>query len=420
MLVSRVDRIETILRSGRQYVVPSYQRPYAWRKEQWEMLWQDILETISLGSEREHFLGAWISMPIEDVAGEFNSHLLIDGQQRLITVSILLATIRDVGRSIYEMLDDTIIDEYLLTSAFLGQKRQPIIRVTPDDKDMYNEVLVGEARTKGLITAAYRYYSTVVKEYVQDRQSFFSLLRSVVRGNVMVGIELSPDQDPLPVFLSLNTRGINAPPSMRPKVSSKNRSKQASIISKVRSASSDEEIDLIDKLLAGLSKFRQDPELIALISAGESDLVEFKIGACRNPRSGNSDDKMRENIIKAVAAFMNSTTGGTVLIGVRDDGVVVGINEEYSIANKNKPHWDGYALFLADVINNSLNVQTPFQYYEVTKHIIDGKDVCRIRVTPAPAPAYFNKKLFVRTGNQSLDLQGPDLVAYIKQRWPDL
>lgn len=159
--------------------------------------------------------------------------------------------------------------------------------------------------------------------------------------------------------------------------------------------------------------------MIALISGGESELVEFKIGACRDPMSGTQDNKMREKIIRVVASFMNTVEGGTVLIGIQDDGTIIGINDEYAVANKNKPNWDGYVLFLADVINNNLSIENPFQYYKITKHIIEGKDICKMLVDPTPGPVYFGKKLFVKTGNQTLERQGPDLIAFFKQRWPD-
>jgi len=172
---------------------------------------------------------------------------------------------------------------------------------------------------------------------------------------------------------------------------------------------------------AALHEYRKlapDPELMSLIATGETESLEFKIGACRNPHTGKNDNRMRDNITKAVAAFMNSS-GGTLLIGIADDGTIVGVDVEYSTANANKPNWDGYELFLADILNKSLSIATAFQYFTITKHTLDGHDIAQIQVQSAPEPAYVNNKLYVRAGAQSKELQGPDLISYVNNHWDE-
>lgn len=157
-------------------------------------------------------------------------------------------------------------------------------------------------------------------------------------------------------------------------------------------------------------------EVATLTLGGETQTVEFKQAVCRNPYTGKKDTTMHRNVIEAVAAFMNAG-GGTLLIGVADDGTVTGVNVEYPVANPGNPTWDGYALYLADLLNNNLQVETPFLHYTLTRHLLEGRDVCCVTVRPASAPVYVDKHLFVRTGAQSRELHGPDLVTYIQQRW---
>ena len=114
---------------------------------------------------------------------------------------------------------------------------------------------------------------------------------------------------------------------------------------------------------------------------------------------------------------MNSSTGGTLLIGIADDGTITGVEGEYAIANSRKANWDGYELFLADLLNTSLSIANPFLHYALTRHTIQGHEVARIQVQPAPEPAYVKKKLYVRAHSQSIELQGPDLLAYIQTNW---
>jgi hypothetical protein len=163
-------------------------------------------------------------------------------------------------------------------------------------------------------------------------------------------------------------------------------------------------------------RFAPDPAIMPLIAGGESATVEFKEAAARNPYTGKNDNSMRDNIVKAVAAFMNNS-GGALLVGIRDDGSIAGVDVEYPIANPGQANWDGYQLFLADLLNKSLSLPGAFQYFTISRHPIDGRDVARVQVSPAPQPVYVNNKLYVRAGTQSKELQGPDLITYVQSHW---
>ena len=115
---------------------------------------------------------------------------------------------------------------------------------------------------------------------------------------------------------------------------------------------------------------------------------------------------------------MMNSLGGVVLVGVADDGSVVGIEEEYEVANPSKPSWDGYCGAVQDFLINNLSIPNPFLLFEVRRYRIGTKDICAIVVSPSDAPVYVQNRLFyVRTGSQTRDLQGPDLVSYVTGRW---
>lgn len=160
-----------------------------------------------------------------------------------------------------------------------------------------------------------------------------------------------------------------------------------------------------------------DDEVLKMIAGGETNTVEFKIGACRNPYTEKKDDSMKDNIVEEVAAFMN-TDGGTVLVGVSDDGEIRGVETEYVVANKGKSTWDGYELFLQDALNDRLEGIPVFQYYQISPQALQGDHVvCRIIVQPTPAPVYVNDELYIRSGNQKRKLKGAELVAYVEEHW---
>ncbi|NJM05276.1 ATP-binding protein [Candidatus Gracilibacteria bacterium] len=160
-----------------------------------------------------------------------------------------------------------------------------------------------------------------------------------------------------------------------------------------------------------------DAQVAALIAAGESDRVEFKVAAYWNAKTGKKDVGMRDNIVQAVAAFLNSAEGGVVLIGVENaTNRIVGLRDDYAAANDQKRDRDGYELALRDAIGSMLG-QTVGTLLTFAFHIIDGADICRISVRPAPAPVYLNGDLYVRIGNAKKKLSAQQAVGYIAQRW---
>ena len=79
----------------KQSVIPLYQRPYSWEKQNWDTLWQDILACYADGGKLDtHFMGAIVSLAVTTIPIGVNKHLIIDGQQRLTTISLLLCAIR--------------------------------------------------------------------------------------------------------------------------------------------------------------------------------------------------------------------------------------------------------------------------------------------------------------------------------------
>lgn len=169
--------------------------------------------------------------------------------------------------------------------------------------------------------------------------------------------------------------------------------------------------------LEAFRKLSPDLELTALISNGENDRVEFKAAAFHYPKNPKTDGKdEKENIKQAVAAFMN-TAGGTLLIGVEDNGDIIGIEQEYASANPMKKNWDGYYLKLADVLKDGLSLPNAHQYYQVTAHPIAGKVICKIEVKPTPEPVFVDKVIYIRANSRHLPVHASLTYKYIKEHW---
>jgi hypothetical protein len=159
-----------------------------------------------------------------------------------------------------------------------------------------------------------------------------------------------------------------------------------------------------------------------LVAAGESQTLEFKSSARWNVRSGSPDKKLEHAITKTVCAFLNAE-GGTLLIGVDDDGHAIGLENDYRTLGS-KANRDGYELFLRQLLVNSLSVQTA-GIVKIRFESLDGDDVCVVSVAASGRPAFARplegsqgfSEFWVRIGNASRQLHGDDMVEYQNQHW---
>jgi len=178
--------------------------------------------------------------------------------------------------------------------------------------------------------------------------------------------------------------------------------------------------EIKDATLEAYDLFALEPESVALmqlIEKGEIGTTEFKVAACWNAVTSKKDDSMRNNILYGVAAFLNSYTGGTLLIGVDNAGNVIGLDEDYKTANAQKPNRDGYQLFLQDLLkDNLIGIWT--QFYTISFGVAQGKDVCRIDIQPSNEPVFLkNGDFYIREGNRKRKLNTYEAGLYQRQRW---
>jgi len=163
----------------------------------------------------------------------------------------------------------------------------------------------------------------------------------------------------------------------------------------------------------------QPSSLSALISAGESSRLEFKASA-RWSNAPDDKGKSEQVIVKSVAGFMNSE-GGTLLIGVADDGIVIGLEADY--ATLSKGNRDGYELFLTQLIADKISGPSP-SLCKVSFDAVDGKDVCRVDVAASAKPVFAcpwkskeKTDFWVRQGNKTEQFHGTELIDYKEEHW---
>jgi len=162
----------------------------------------------------------------------------------------------------------------------------------------------------------------------------------------------------------------------------------------------------------------QHPTIHELIQQGESDRLEFK-SFLRWSYEENARSKGVElAAVKAIAAFLNSE-GGVLMLGVKDDGELVGLDHDYATVKKRNR--DGFALFLMDLLASRLGGNFA-RCIKVSFVNSEGKDACIVRVSPSGVPAYFqgtgdSQEFIIRAGPSSRSLKVPEAVEYIRDHW---
>ena len=198
-------KIQTIIDNQRQYVIPLFQRPYSWESPQWNALWQDLAELCEEEHPRNHFIGSIVTMPSKSVPEGVTKYILIDGQQRLTTLLLLLAVIRDKARKLPGNLADKI-DDLLLKNRY--QEGTEVYKLLPTqaDRSAFCAIMDGGAAPKGVLLAtAYDFFTRRLR---LSTDIGLEKLYDVIRNHlVLVSIVLDKDDNPYLIFESLNATG---------------------------------------------------------------------------------------------------------------------------------------------------------------------------------------------------------------------
>ncbi|WP_396957075.1 DUF262 domain-containing protein [Nitrosomonas sp.] len=145
---------------SKQGVIPLFQRPYSWEQKDWAALWEDLMAQYETDDKSSHFMGAVVTMPVKSVPVGVIKHLVIDGQQRLTTLSLLLAAIRD--KAIAEMENSTagIIGDLLINRHYNAPDDLKLVP-TQADRSAYNAVVYQkklEPHEESRVIQAYRFF----------------------------------------------------------------------------------------------------------------------------------------------------------------------------------------------------------------------------------------------------------------------
>ena len=193
---------------SKRFVIPVYQRNYDWKEEQCKRLYDDLIKLVRTKG-KTHFFGSIVSVYNPD--GEHHEYLVIDGQQRLTTVSLMLLAIHDLieqGKVTPKdaMLSGRIYEEYLIDKY---APKETCMKLKPVKNDMiaFSKLFGDEdGHVCGSnITINYNYFYNRIQKQEITVDELFSAFRSLQ----IINIELKPgDDNPQLIFESLNSTGL--------------------------------------------------------------------------------------------------------------------------------------------------------------------------------------------------------------------
>ncbi len=173
----------------------------------------------------------------------------------------------------------------------------------------------------------------------------------------------------------------------------------------------------IDTAVSLPAPFHTNKSTQQLIVEGENQHVEFKSSLLWDYHQQIPNKSLYLPVIKNVAAFMN-TKGGIVLIGVDDDGAILGLEPDFNVMKKKNE--DGFENTFNLAFNQMLGAEFR-QYVDVIFESIEEKLVCIVMVQPAQSPAFltYNGKetFYIKTGNSSQPLTVSQATKYIQTRF---
>ncbi|KOS33559.1 DUF262 and DUF1524 domain-containing protein [Helicobacter pylori] len=185
-----------------QFVIPIYQRLYSWEKEQCKQLWDDIIKIGGNDKMNGHFIGSILYVRVDDTHS--SPLLIIDGQQRLTTITLLFIALRD-------HLNDEVkrkeIESYLINSDKDGDKKFRLI-LSESDKDTLLS-LIDENKRKPSepslkIVENFKLFEKWISENTDKLETIFKGLEKLM----IVWIASKKEEDPQLIFESMNSKGI--------------------------------------------------------------------------------------------------------------------------------------------------------------------------------------------------------------------
>ena len=213
------ENVLSILQSVKQFSLPIYQRHYSWEKEQCSQLWEDIVRLEKNPAQiigNNHFIGSIVNIEDHENQSKFT---LIDGQQRMATLTLILIVIRDYARNNpdSDIKAVEIENKYLKNDGLADEEKYKLV-LTGEDRDILHKLVNGNFDFAALehpddedeaviprLVANYNFFKQKLE--FQNPELTPQQLYDALGKLKIVNITLGDDDDPQAIFESLNSSG---------------------------------------------------------------------------------------------------------------------------------------------------------------------------------------------------------------------
>ncbi len=184
------------IRDEKELIIPFFQRPYVWEEEQWEQFFNDLKN--SFDEETEHFFGSII---IKRQTGVEGGSLVIDGQQRLTTFSLLL-------KGLYDELNDEQRQFFKFYLFENYTQDAPKILHSELDREKYTAILQNKPPKEGKLIDCFNYFKErIEKTFQESQEKIFEFIKYIVEQKLWVVVALTEKEDEQQIFDSINSTG---------------------------------------------------------------------------------------------------------------------------------------------------------------------------------------------------------------------
>ena len=209
--------ISRLLEGKVQYQIPIYQRKYSWEKEHCERLLEDIIKVAEDEKRSSHFIGSIIYMAPDGWQNEsaLKKYQVIDGQQRLTTISLLLIALGDYSQEVLPpddtvhsgLLPEAIKEDYLINKRFTDDDYYKL-KLTEEDFNVYKSLLSKRALPDGVQSSQlYDNYLTFLKNMRTLQKAPATIFAGI--NKLKIGdISLVPEDNAQLVFETVNSTGL--------------------------------------------------------------------------------------------------------------------------------------------------------------------------------------------------------------------
>ncbi len=184
--------------------------------------------------------------------------------------------------------------------------------------------------------------------------------------------------------------------------------------------SADKELKNLDFIENIISNKLEENHLHNMIRGGESFSLEFKQSLSHNKNIDKKDKNLEYSCLKTIVGFLNVKKGGTLLIGIHDEGKIIGINTEIDkFYKKYKNPLDRFMLYFKEIIKSRIGLQS-FDFIDIQNLILGEKEsiVIKVDCKKSDKETFLDgKEFWVRRGPSTEMLQGTNLTEYVKKNF---